>query len=115
MRRIPLYSLVIALAANGWGIGAAMAGEYTYSMAAAEAESPDSGDSTISSGSGGSKIDALSARYLVAQDEASASASSPRADDADTTTVPSAAPASGGGGDKRTSHRWQSLVPGAIK
>lgn len=103
-------------------VGTANAGDYTYAMAANDAVYGSSGagineSAGGSSGSSGGRIENMSSRYLVSGDDAGASVPSAGGD----LDIPSAAaPAIGGGsaGSERrvpTTHRWQSLVPGAIK
>lgn len=96
--------------------GLVAAAERDFSMAgqdAAESASPGPSASTESSSSTGSRIEGLTARYLVSQDDAL-----PRGNAvADPASTPAAAATTPSGStlDKRVQPRWQSLVPGAIK
>lgn len=100
--------------------GSAVAGDYTYAMAANDAVYASSGagineSAGSSAGSSGGRIDNMSARYLVSGEDA-VGASPAHSEDMEGGS--SAVPAAGSVGAERripTAHRWQSLVPGAIK
>ena len=110
-----LLFALLAIYAN-----AVVAGEYTYAMAASESDdAPAVADATPPTGVGtNNRVEGMSARYLVSRDDVPV-ASERRSDDQETSsaaqqaTVPSGS--SGPASDKRASHRWQSLAPGAIK
>lgn len=117
--RLPLVcTALLALIATGANV--AVAGEYTYAMAASETDEvaavaevgPTTGVGT------NNRVEGMGARYLVSRDDAPAAAER-RMDELDAASaVPQATLPSGSSGpatDKRASHRWQSLVPGAIK
>ena len=111
IRLIPLALLAFA--------GSAVAGDYTYAMAsndsvyaASGAGVNESAGSSASSSAG--SIDGMDSRYLVSDDDAS-SADPVRSESSDSVTVPTVSGGGSAGSDRRSTHRWQSLVPGAIK
>ena len=121
MQRIDLHlfrfaALIAFLAMSGL----AVAGDYTYAMAANDAVYASSGagineSAGGSAGSSGGRIESMNSRYLVSGDDATG-VSPAHGDDLD--AAPSAAPTTTGGSagaERRATHRWQSLVPGAIK
>ena len=122
MQRIDLHlfrfaALIAFLAMSGL----AVAGDYTYAMAANDAVYASSGagineSAGGSAGSSGGRIESMNSRYLVSGDEASG-VSPARGEDLDAVSpvAPTTTGGSSSGGERRAAHRWQSLVPGAIK
>ena len=111
------FAVSVALLAMA---GSAVAGDYTYAMAANDAVYASSGagineSAGSSAGSSGGRIDNMNSRYLVSGDDAAGVAPA-RGDDLDAVDpVAPTTPGGSSGGERRATHRWQSLVPGAIK
>ena len=112
-----LAALVASLAMAG----SAVAGDYTYAMAANDAVYASSGagineSAGSSAGSSSGRIDSMNSRYLVSGDEANGG-SPARGEDLDAVSpvAPTTTGGSSSGVERRATHRWQSLVPGAIK
>ncbi|MFZ2236164.1 MAG: hypothetical protein WBP11_11285 [Dokdonella sp.] len=110
IRLIPLVLLAVA--------GSAAAGDYTYAMASNDSVYAASGagvneSAGSSASSAGGSIEGMDSRYLVSDDD-SGSALPARSGSSDSVTPPTVS-GGGSGSDKRSAHRWQSLVPGAIK
>ncbi len=111
IRLIPLALLAAA--------GSAAAGDYTYAMASNDAVHAASGaginqSAGSSSSSAGGSIDGMNSRYLVSDDE-SVSGAPARPESSESPTPPTMSGGGSSGSDRRSTHRWQSLVPGAIK
>lgn len=109
---------MLLVAVLGMNAGSVMASDYAYAMAAADVADTAAPGEPVS-GSGGSvnnRVEGMSARYFVSQDEVPAAATR-RDDDAAPAAQSTTSPlgSSGSTTDKRASHRWQALVPGAIK
>lgn len=121
-RLYPNVLLIVAAIGFFAMAGSAIAGDYTYAMAANDAVYAASGaginESAGGSASGsGGRIESMNSRYLISGDETGDAAPS-HGNDLDSAAA--IVPATGGGsvGSERrvpTAHRWQSLVPGAIK
>ena len=98
--------------------GPAVAGDYTYAMASNDGVYAASGagvneSAGSSANSAGGSMEGMNSRYLISDDEPVSSGSS-RSEASDSVQPPTAAGGSAGS-DRRATHRWQSLVPGAIK
>ena len=96
----------------------AVAGDYTYAMASNDGVYAASGagvneSAGSSTSSAGGSMEGMNSRYMISDDEA-ASAGSTRSEASDAVQPPTS---TGGGSasDRRSTYRWQSLVPGAIK
>lgn len=109
IRLFPLVLLAFA--------GSAVAGDYTYAMAANDAVYAASGagvneSAGSSASSAGGSMEGMDSRYLVSDDVGSTAPA--RSESSDSVTPPTVS-GGGTGSDRRSTHRWQSLVPGAIK
>lgn len=98
--------------------GPAVAGDYTYAMASNDGVYAASGagvneSAGSSASSAGGSMEGMNSRYLISDDEP-VSAGSTRSEASDTVQTPTGT-SGGSGSDRRSTHRWQSLVPGAIK
>lgn len=98
--------------------GTAVAGDYTYAMASNDSVYAASGagvneSAGSSANSAGGSIEGMDSRYLVSDDDASSTA--PTRSESSRSVAPTSSGGANSGSDRRSTHRWQSLVPGAIK
>ncbi len=99
--------------------GPAIAGDYTYAMASNDSVYAASGagvneSAGSSASSAGGSIEGMDSRYLISDGDAN-SAATARSESSDAVTPPTVSGGGNSGSDRRSTHRWQSLVPGAIK
>ncbi|MEO6076457.1 MAG: hypothetical protein ABIP56_06600 [Dokdonella sp.] len=113
-----IYARLIPLALFAFA-GSAVAGDYTYAMASNDSVYAASGagvneSAGSSANSAGGSIEGMDSRYLVSDDDASSSASA-RSESSGSVPAPTVGGGGSSGPERRSTHRWQSLVPGAIK